>query len=138
VQCYRGGFLFGVNVVNNALLFTYLLVAASVISFPWRAPSLYRGVAFIRSRAAQVAIALGSMATVGALLVIRVRDDVLAYRSGEALVNVPSASWLLALAAGAAIFLITSHIQKAMGRDLGRVFATLPDESQETEGPQVD
>ena len=138
LQCYRDGFLFGVNVVNNALLLTYLLVAASVLTFPRRNPALYRRVAFIRNRGAQIAVALLSMLTVGALLAVRLRDDVLALQAGGNPLDVPGVSWLFVLAVGAVVFALTSGIQKSQGRDLSRVFATLPHETEEPEGPEVE
>ncbi len=70
------GFFKGVDMVTMALLLTYLLISAAVITLPRRNPQLYGQVAFIRNRAAQLAVSIGAIVTIGALLAVQVQQDV--------------------------------------------------------------
>jgi APA family basic amino acid/polyamine antiporter len=143
------GFFTGVELVNMALLFTYMLIGLSAITFPYRNPELYRGVAFIRNRNAQVVIGLICILSIGALLGTQIQIDVKAaaerystlvqettalkalgvslYRSGTAI-------WVLMLAVGAAVFAVMWNARRARGEDLAPVFKTLPEDVAE-EGP---
>ncbi len=140
------GFFTGVELVNMALLFTYMLIGLSVITFPYRNPELYRGVVFIRSRKAQVVIGLICILSIGALLAVQILTDVGAtaeryqtmvqehstamallltlYRSATVI-------WLLVLAVGAGIFGYVWNARRARGEDLEQVFKTLPEEVEE-------
>jgi len=144
------GFFTGVELVNMALLFTYMLIGLSAITFPYRNPELYRDVVFIRNRGAQVAIGLICILGIGALLGTQIHIDVKAaaerystlvqetttlkalgvslYRSGTAI-------WLLMLAVGAVVFSFMWYARRARGEDLASVFKTLPEEAAEEEEP---
>ncbi|HQK92854.1 MAG TPA: amino acid permease [Armatimonadota bacterium] len=78
VECHfrpGSGFFKGVDTTTISLLFTYLVASVTVLALPRTNPELYRDVAFIRSRRAQVAVALLSIATIGSLLAIQIRQD---------------------------------------------------------------
>ncbi|MGD8239419.1 MAG: APC family permease [Armatimonadota bacterium] len=140
------GFFTGVELVNMALLFTYMLIGLSAITFPYRNPELFRDVAFIRNRAAQIVVGLICILGIGALLGTQIQIDVKAaaerystlmqettalkafgislYRSGTAI-------WLLMLAVGAVIYGVIRNARRARGEDLDQVFKALPEEVQE-------
>lgn len=141
------GFFASVDTVTISLLFTYLLVACSVIAFPRHNPELYEGVAFIRNRTAQVVVACLSVVTIAALLGIQIRTDLISlfdlatqrlnqgagplaawttslYRSATMV-------WLLIMAIAAAIFAVMSSLKAQRGEDLAEVFRRLPAESEE-------
>lgn len=84
VECHlrpHTGFFAGVDMVTMALLFTYMIVSVAVITLPRRNPELYAQVAFIRSRPAQIVVALIAIATIGTLLGIQVNEDIKATRT---------------------------------------------------------
>ncbi len=116
----------GFETVVVALLFTYVLVAASVIAFPYRNPQLYQRVTFLRHRIWQVLVAVGAMVTVGILLLTTVVNDI-----NNVLVNglkvqtLASATgfWLAALLLGNIVFAVMwkrrARQTAGGGRELG-------------------
>jgi len=123
VLCYlREGYFTGVVTVNIALIFTYMLIAASVISLPRCNPTICRQVRFIRSRSAQLVVACIAILT---LLPLFVRQF---WPLGD-----PSKFWLGVMAVGASIFAIMWLRAKARGEDLHDVFAHLPTASEQLE-----
>jgi APA family basic amino acid/polyamine antiporter len=149
VECHvhpDTGFFTGVELVTMALLFTYMLIGLSAITFPYRNPKLYRDVSFIRNRTAQVVIGLICVLSIGALLGLQIQIDVAAaferYRTiiqdGSALKAVGgmvfrsgTAIWLLMLVAGGIIYGIMWMIRVGQGEDLNEIFMTLPEETAE-------
>ncbi|UCC67005.1 MAG: APC family permease [Armatimonadota bacterium] len=113
----------GVDTVVIALTFTYLLISISVLTFPRRSPTIFRQVAFIRSRPAQIIIACLAILCLFPLLVLEVF-----VLGGEA-----AFFWLGAMIVGAILFLAGWLSARARGVNLPQVFATLPTTAEEEE-----
>jgi amino acid transporter len=118
-----------VYIVNMALLTTYCLVGASVLSFPRRAPRLYKQAAFIKARGAQVLIGVLCIITVLPLLVIQIATDL-----GDStwafsdLVWRPTVWWVTAMIIGSVVFAVMWRRRTRQGWDMQTVFENLPDE----------
>lgn len=121
----------GFETVVVALLFTYVLVAASVIVFPRRNPQLYRHVTFLRQRIWQVLVAVGAMVTVGALLATTVVSDINnVLVKGLTVETLASATgfWLVAIVMGNVVFAVMWRRRVRQGVDMRMVFHQLPEE----------
>jgi len=141
-ECHFHGFFTGVDTVVIALCFTYLLTAVTVLTFPWGNPELYRRVDFVRSRGAQVVVALLSMLTIALLLYTQFQSDLssLSDRIGEMLAQGHSLGWtllaslphsmvvlwVLVMVVGAVIFAVMWSARRRAGEDPAEVFLTLP------------
>jgi APA family basic amino acid/polyamine antiporter len=124
------GYFTGVVTVNIALIFTYMLIAVSVISLPRCNPTICRQVRFMRSRVAQIVVACLAIAFLLPLFYIQF------WPIGSA-----SQFWLAVMAVGALIFTIMWLRARARGADLREVFAHLPTASEQVEtapGPTVE
>jgi len=144
-ECHFHGFFTGIDTVVIALCFTYLLAGVAVLTLPWRNPELYSRIRFIRSRAAQVVVALLSVVTIALLLCTQFQSDLQAAadRGYEALAQGQSVGWawmvalsrsmvvlwVLVMVVGAIIFAVMWSARRAAGRDPAAVFATLPREA---------
>ncbi len=156
IECWANperGFFVGVDLVTMALLFTYMLIGVSVITFPYRNPKLYRDVAFMRNRTAQVVVACICIVSIAALLVLQIAADLGAtaeryqtliqdQSAAKALFNTLHQSgtvvWLVILAIGAAIYGFMWSARRGSGEDLDEVFKTLPEEiAEDTESHMV-
>jgi APA family basic amino acid/polyamine antiporter len=147
IECHvhgKAGFFAGIDTVTIALLFTYMMVSLSVIAFPRQNPELYKKVAFLRSRRAQVLVAIVALSTIGALLVIQINADLtqLGEVVGQGLADGASPAsvwftalsrsatvfWLAVMAVAAVIFTVMWRAARRRGEDPAVVFRTLPDE----------
>ena len=129
--CYKWTYFAAIDTVIIALTFTYLLVALSVLTLPRRNPEISRHVAFIRSRAAQIAVACLAIASLAPLLLLE-----LCVQDTRAI-----SFWLGALVVGGLIFIVMWLRGVGRGRDMRAVFAVLPDEAEdltEMGSPAVD
>ena len=151
IECHYHGFFTGVETTVIALCFTYLLIGVAVLAFPRRNPELYAKVAFMRSRGAQIVVALISVLTILPLLLLQAYQDLDATstRIAEMLVQGQSVGWTLAVAlprsmtvlwlavmiVGAMIFSVMWAARRRAGEDLGAVFCALPYESDDSTGP---
>jgi amino acid transporter len=123
ILCYvKEEYFTGVVTVNIALIFTYMLIAVSVLSLPRCNPAICREVRFIRSRPAQVLVAC---LAIGCLLP-------LFWRQFWPLAA-PSQFWLGVMGVGALIFAIMWLRARARGDDLRQVFSELPTASEQLE-----
>ncbi len=123
VLCYlREGYFTGVVTVNIALIFTYMLISASVLTLPRCNPTICRQVRFIRARWAQVLVAVLAIVTLFPLFLQQF------WPIGE-----PSKFWLGAMAVGAIIFAAMWRAAKARGEDPREIFAHLPTGSEQLE-----
>ncbi len=136
----------GVGAVVLALLFTYLCASASVLTLPYRNPDIYKQIAFVRRRWAQVVI--GALSTVLCAVMLYVEmsnnlgDLMAAVQKAMAegapaakawLENLPACPlvpWLTMLLAGAIIFAASWAAARAAGRDMAAVFRQLPAEGE--------
>jgi APA family basic amino acid/polyamine antiporter len=128
IACYRWESYFaGVDTCIIALTFTYLLIAVSVITLPRCNPQICRQVSFLRSRTAQLIVAVLAIAFLFPLLILEL------FLLGTA----SAVFWAVAMGTGAVLFVICWHAAKARGDDLKRVFSTLPDTAEDIEtGPR--
>jgi len=144
LECHlhpEDGFFLGVDMVTIALLFTYMMVAVALLAFPKRNPELYKDVVFLKTRGAQVFVAVVALISIAALFATQVYQDAEtvweAIQAGTpALLAVPRSAtfvWLMVMAAGAVLFGIMWGRSKARGEDPMETFRTLPSESLETE-----
>jgi APA family basic amino acid/polyamine antiporter len=126
--CYfREEYFTAVVTVNIALIFTYMLIAASVLSLPKCNPTICRQVRFIRARRTQVVVACLAIACLLPLFWLQF------WPLGN-----PSKFWLGVMAIGAFIFVIMWRRARARGEDPRQVFAALPTESEQIEtGPEL-
>ncbi len=125
VLCYfEEGYFTGVVTVNIALIFTYMLIAVSVLSLPRCNPDICREVRFIRARGAQIAVACAAIACLLPLFVRQFWP-----------IGGPSKFWLGVMAVGAVIFGVMWLRARARGHDLREVFAHLPTASEQVELP---
>ncbi len=123
--CLWQSYFDAVDTVVVALTFTYLLVAISVLTLPRRNPEIAAQVSFIRSRPAQIALAILAILFLTPLLAA------VPFLQGRATVLF----WLLVMGAGAVLFAIMWQRARARGDDLPAVFATLPTAAEEPESP---
>ena len=114
-----------VDTVVLALTFTYLLVAISVLTLPSRNPKIAAQVSFIRSRPAQIALAILAIVFLLPLLAA------VPFLQGRATMLF----WLAVMCAGALLFAIMWQRAKARGEDLAAVFADLPTTAEQPEPP---
>lgn len=121
--CYKWTYFAAIDTVVIALIFTYLLVAVSVLTLPKRNPAIFTQVAFIRSRTAQIAVAFLAIASLSPLLLLE-----LVVQDTRAI-----SFWLGALVVGASIFLVMWRREVGRGEDMRAVFATLPSKAEELE-----
>jgi len=123
ILCYlREGYFTGVVTVNIALIFTYMLISASVLTLPRCNPTICRQVRFIRARWAQVLVAVLAIVTLFPLFLQQF------WPLGD-----PSKLWLGVMAAGAIIFGAMWSAAKARGEDPRETFAHLPTASEQLE-----
>jgi APA family basic amino acid/polyamine antiporter len=128
LACYRWESYFtGVDTVIIALTFTYLLISVSVLALPRRNPQVFRQVAFLRSRPAQVAVACLAIAFLLPLLVLEL------FVLGRA----SAIFWLGAMCVGALLFIVCWFSAKARGVDLRGVFSALPTTGEEEAEPAM-
>ncbi len=116
------GYFTGVVTVNIALIFTYVLIAVSVISLPRCNPTICREVRFMRSRTAQTIVACLAIAFLLPLFKIQFWP-----------IKSASIFWLGVMGVGALIFAIMWFRAKARGDDLREIFAHLPTASEQVE-----
>ena len=125
ILCYlREGYFTGVVTVNIALIFTYMIICASVLTLPRCNPTICRQVRFIRVRWAQVLIAVLAIVTLFPLFLQQF------WPIGDA-----SKLWLGVMAVGAIIFGTMWRAAKARGEDPREIFAHLPTASEQLETP---
>jgi APA family basic amino acid/polyamine antiporter len=123
LACYKWTYFIAIDTVVIALVFTYLLVSVTVLTLPRRNPDIHQQVAFIRSRAAQIAVACVAIASLVPLLGLEfaVRD------------RVSVLFWAGAMGTGAVIFLVMWARGQRRGADLRSTFAALPTGAEELE-----
>ncbi len=118
-----------IDIVVFALTFTYLLVAISVLTLPRRNPRIAAHVSFLRSRRAQIAVALLAILFLVPLL------------AAVPFLKGPGATvllWSAVMSVGAVIFIIMWRRAKTAGVNLGQTFATLPTTAEDVEtSPEV-
>jgi amino acid transporter len=94
-------FFLGVDLLIVSMLVNFVLMAATVVAFPRVNPGLYEQTTFLASRRVQVAVAVGALVTLGALLVVQVIGDV---TSAAPWYFKSTTSWSIAMVAAGAIF----------------------------------
>ncbi|MCD6360096.1 MAG: APC family permease [Armatimonadetes bacterium] len=145
IECHFHGFFTGIDTVVIALCFTYLLIGVGVLMFPRRNPELYSKVTFIKSRGAQIAVAVLCLLTIAPLFVLQVYGDLDATSTriaemitqGESvgwtlLVALPRSMtvlWLVVMIIGAGIFTTMWAKRRRAGEDLDGIFRSLPEET---------
>lgn len=135
------GFYITWNMVVIALLFTYTMVAAGLLTIPKRNPELYGRISFLKKRWAQVVVALGAIGTVAVLFVSTIVTDAGSLgeklAEGDSLVGALAGSavvlWLAVMAIASVVFWVMWSGAKRRGEDPMETFKTLPSESLETE-----
>jgi len=123
LACYKWTYFTAVDTVVIALVFTYILVSVTVLTLPRRRPEISAQITFVRSRTAQVVVAILAIACLTPLLVIEfvVQD------------RVSILFWAGAMVVGAVIFIVMWIRSQRRGEDMGSVFATLPTASEDLE-----
>jgi basic amino acid/polyamine antiporter, APA family len=127
IGCKLGGdFFLGVDILVTSMLFNYFLMASAVLAFPTVSPTLYRRVQFMKSRAAQVAVATAAMFALGLLLIVRVAGD---WNSPQPWYLRSTPEWLIVMAVGSIVFARFWTRLKRQGIDPRReIFGELPAE----------
>ena len=118
------GYFTGVVTVNIALIFTYMLICASVLTLPRCNPTICRQVRFIRSRRAQVIVAIIAIVTLLPLFL----------QQFDPFGDAPK-FWLGVMVVGAVIFITMWRAAIARGEDPRETFAHLPTASEQLETP---
>lgn len=119
-----GDFFLGVDILVTSMLVNFLLMAASVLTLPGRNPALAREVTVLRSRAAQVPLALAAIVVLAGFLAVHTWRDVTAPAAAWYFRSTPV--WLLVMAAGSLIYFRETRKLRRQGVDLGARFAALP------------
>lgn len=70
-----GDFFLGVDLLVVSMLVNFLLMAGALLTFPLVNPELHKQITFMKSRKAQVSIAILAILVLGALLVVQVASD---------------------------------------------------------------
>ncbi len=131
VECHFHGFFLGIDTTVTALLFTYLLVAAALLTLPRRNPHIYQNVAFLRSRPAQIFVGITAVLTVGAMFTVQIVRDIRGLVAGEVSPShSPTVFWAITMLVGAIIFSVMWYSQKARGIDPEEPFRTVPQDSE--------
>ncbi len=97
-----GDFFLGVDILVTSMLVNFLLMAVSVLTLPGRNPALARGVTVLRSRAAQVPLAVVAILVLAGFLAVHTWRDVTAPVAAWYFRSTPV--WLLVMAAGSLIY----------------------------------
>lgn len=126
LACYKWTYFVAIDTVVISLVFTYLLVSITVLTLPRRNPDVYRQVAFIRSRPAQIVVACLAILSLTPLLGLELAVQELA----------SVLFWFGAMGAGAVIFILMWTRARRRGADLGHVFAELPTAAEELEATE--
>ncbi|MFQ6081869.1 MAG: APC family permease [Candidatus Aminicenantia bacterium] len=122
---YAGDFFLGIDITVTSLVFTYVLISVSVISFPFVNKKLYNEIAFIKNRFAQIIIAVISIFTLSVLFFIVIWGDV--KKSVSAWYFHATYIWLIVMAIGVVIFVIQWKLLKKKGIDPKKdIFSKLP------------
>ncbi len=125
LECHFEGFFLGVDLTTMALIFTYILVAATLLTLPAKNIRVYREISFLRGRGRQLVTSFGTISSLLLLFSILIIKDPLwqgNFRGSSFLLLI------LVLFAGAAIFIFNWHKAKRKGVNLRRVFESLPQE----------
>ena len=120
-----GDFFLGVDLLVTAMLVNFLLMALSVIVLPRRNPTLAREIRFLRSRPAQLAVALPAAALLVGLTAIQIVKDV----SAEGAWYFHAFyTYLIVLTVGSIIFWGRFYRMRRDGVDLETRFRSLPEQ----------
>lgn len=120
-----GDFFLGVDLLVLSMLVNFLLMAGALISFPTVNPELYKRMTFLRSRTAQLAVALAAIVLLGGLLVVEVAGD-LASTAPWYLKS--TTSWLAVMGSACILFWRFWARLRRKGLDPRLAFGELPSE----------
>jgi APA family basic amino acid/polyamine antiporter len=121
---FAGDFFLGVDILVTAMLVNFLLMAVAVLRLPSRNPALAQGVAVVRSRAVQVAVAVSALGLLTALLVAQTWRDLTA--PGAAWYARSTVVWGVVMALGTVMYWRETRALARRGGDLAAITATLP------------
>ena len=106
------------------MLLNFILIAIAVITLPRVNPTLYREVAFVRSRAVQVAIAVAGAVLLSALLIVQVVADL---TSPTPWYLRSTTVWIVVMLAASVVFAVFWRRLRASGIDpRTEIFNQLP------------
>lgn len=119
-------FFLGVDLLIVSMLVNFLLMAATVVTFPRVNPALYKQARFLGSRRLQLWIACGALVSLGTLLVLQVAGDL---ASDAPWYLKSTTSWTVVMVAAGVIFARRWRALIGQGIDpRSTIFAGLPDE----------
>ena len=121
-----GDFFLGVDLLVVSMLVNFLLMACALLTFPRVNSELHGKITFLKSRTAQVSIAIAAMVLLGALLIVEVAGDV---SSSAPWYLKSSSSWIVVMALACVLFWIFWMRLRARGVDpRAQIFGDLPPE----------
>ena len=121
---FAGDFFLGVDLLVLSMLLNFILIAIAVITLPRVNPTLYREVAFVRSRAVQVAIAVAGAVLLSALLIVQVVADL---TSPTPWYLRSTTVWVVVMLAASVVFAVFWRRLRASGIDpRTQIFNQLP------------
>jgi basic amino acid/polyamine antiporter, APA family len=125
IGCHvAGDFFLGIGILVTSMLVNFLLMAMSVLTLPRRNAALAREVTVLRSRAAQVPLAVVAIVVLAAFLGVHTWRDLTAPVDAWYFRSTPL--WLLVMAAGSIIYRRETQKLRRQGVDLVARFAALP------------
>jgi basic amino acid/polyamine antiporter, APA family len=123
---FAGDFFLGVDVLVLSMLLNFVLMAVAVVTFPKVNPHLYRDVAFLRSRATQVGVAVAAGVLLATLLVIQLAGDL---TSATPWYLRSTTIWIAVMAGASLVFVRSWRRLRDEGVDPRRdIFNALPEE----------
>jgi amino acid transporter len=123
---FAGDFFLGVDLLILSMLLNFILMAAAVITLPRVNPALYVDVRFMRSRTAQVRLAVAAIVLLAGLLIVQVAGD-LTRPAVWYLRSTPA--WVAVMAAGSLVFArFWRKLRRANIDPRAEIFGRLPDE----------
>jgi amino acid transporter len=123
---FAGDFFLGVDLLVVSMLVNFLLMACALLTFPRVNRELHAKITFLKSRAAQLLIALAAIVLLGALLVVQVTSDCF---STTAWYLKSTTSWIAVMALGCIVYWRFWTKLRTRGIDpQAQVFRELPPE----------
>jgi len=96
-----GDFFLGVDLLVLSMLVNFIFMALALVMFPRVNPGLYQGMTFLRSRSAQLLVAIAAILLLGGLVVIEVAEDLV---SAAPWYLKSTTSWLVVMAGACMLF----------------------------------
>jgi APA family basic amino acid/polyamine antiporter len=121
-----GDFFLGVDLLVVSMLVNFLLMAGALLKFPLVNPELHKQITFLKSRKAQVSIAIVAILLLGALLIVQVASDV---SSTAPWYLKSTTSWIVVMSAACILF--WRFWTRLTGKELdprAQIFGDLPPE----------